>query len=208
MKFIIFVEGHTEDKALPKFLKKWLDPKLSRPIGIKTVRFEGWPELIKDAPLKAKMHLNGPANDEIVAVISILDIYGPTIYPQNVASSGERYVWAKKHIEKLVGHPKFFQFFAVHEVEAWLLSEPNIFPLEVKKAFPGKIGSPETVNFDEPPAKLLDRLYFSHTGRSYKKVVNGKELFGKLDPDTAYQKCPKLKDLLDKMLELVKAAKN
>lgn len=207
MRFIIFVEGHTEDKALPKFLKKWLDPRLTQPVGIKTVRFEGWPELLKDAPLKAKMHLNGPDKDEIIAVISILDLYGPTIYPQNNTSSEDRYLWAKNHIEELVGQPKFFQFFAVHEVEAWLLSEPNIFPLEVKKAFPNKIEKPETVNFDEPPAKLLDRLYYSQMRRSYKKVVNGKELFGKLDPDTAYQKCPKLKGLLDKMLELAKATK-
>lgn len=41
--------------------------------------------------------------------------------------------------------------------------------------------------------------------RSYKKVVNGKELFGRLDPDIAYQKYPKLKALVDKMLELPKA---
>jgi hypothetical protein len=38
-------------------------------------------------------------------------------------------------------------------------------------------------------------------------VVNGKELFGKLNPDVAYQNCPKLKELLDKMLELAKQSK-
>jgi hypothetical protein len=67
------------------------------------------------------------------------------------------------------------------------------------------VAHPETVNFDEPPAKLLDRLYSAHTKRSYKKVVNGKELFGRLDPDVAYRQCPKLKELLDKMLELAQA---
>jgi hypothetical protein len=56
MRFILFVEGYTEDKTLPNFLKKWLDPRLTNPIGIRTVRFEGWSELVKDAPLKAKMH--------------------------------------------------------------------------------------------------------------------------------------------------------
>lgn len=204
MKFILFVEGYTEDKALPKFLKKWLDPKLTQPIGIKPVRFDGWPELIKDAPLKARMHLNGPSKDEIIAVISLLDLYGPTFYPPNIITSEERYIWAKKHIEDKVDHPKFFQFFAVHEVEAWLLSEPKIFPSAVQNAFTNKINHPETVNFDEPPAKLLERLYPLHGRRSYKKVVNGKDLFGRLDPDVAYQKCPKLKELLDKMLELAK----
>ena len=35
MKFVLFVEGYTEDKALPKFLKRWLDPRLGKPVGIK-----------------------------------------------------------------------------------------------------------------------------------------------------------------------------
>ncbi|MGD9971832.1 MAG: DUF4276 family protein [Desulfatirhabdiaceae bacterium] len=202
MRFILFVEGYTEDKALPTFLKKWLDTKLSNPIGIRTVRFEGWPELIKDAPLKAKMHLNGPHKDDIIAVISILDLYGPTIFPNHLDGYNNRYEWAKKHLEKKVNHPKYFHFFAVHEVEAWLLSQPDLFPLKVKNAFPQKIQNPETVNFEEPPAKLLERLYSMHMDKSYKKVVNGKDLFSKLDPNIAYLKCPKLKELLDKMLEL------
>ncbi|MBU0484544.1 MAG: DUF4276 family protein [Proteobacteria bacterium] len=202
MKFILFVEGYTEKKALPQFLKKWLDPKLPNPVGIKTVRFEGWTELVKDAPLKAKMHLDGPDKNEIIAVISLLDLYGPTFYPTHLIESKERYDWAKKDIEGKVKQAKFFQFFAVHEVEAWLLSEPDIFPVDVKRAFPSKISHPETVNFNEPPAKLLERLYPLHIRRSYKKVVNGKELFGKLDPSIAYSKCPGLKELLDKMLDL------
>lgn len=211
MRFILFVEGYTEDKTLPQFLKKWLDPQLIHPVGIRTVRFEGWPELVKDAPLKAKMHLNGPAKDDIIAVISLLDLYGPTFYPNHLTAypnhltaCKERCDWAREYIEKQVNQPKFFQFFAVHEVEAWLLSQPEIFPLKIKEAFPNKIQSPEMVNFEEPPAKLLERLYPLHISRSYKKVVNGKELFGKLDPVVAYQKCPALQELFDKMLELAK----
>lgn len=208
MKFILFVEGYTENKALPQFLKKWLDPKLPNPAGIKTVRFEGWPELVKDAPLKARMHLDGPAKDEIIAVISLLDLYGPTFYPSKLRESKERYDWAKKDIEDKVNQSKFFQFFAVHEVEAWLLSEPNIFPVGVKRALLKKNNHPEMVNFNEPPAKLLERLYPLHVRRSYKKVVNGKELFGKLDPSVAYNKCPSLKKLLDKMLYLAEKSES
>jgi hypothetical protein len=207
MKFILFVEGYTEHKALPQFLKKWLDPQLPNPVGIITVRFEGWPELVKDTPLKAKMYLDGPEKNDIIAVISLLDLYGPTIYPSGLKESKERYDWAKKDIEDKVNLPKFFQFFAVHEIEAWLLSEPNIFPVGVKKAFSKKINTPEKVNFNEPPAKLLERLYSLHVGRSYKKVVNGRELFGKLDPTIAYNKCPSLKELLDKMLNLARSYK-
>lgn len=202
MKFILFVEGHTENKALPQFIKKWLDPQLPSPVGIKPIRFEGWHELVKDAPLKASMHLNGPERDDIIAIISLLDLYGPTFYPSRLRVYEERYNWAKEYIEKQVNQPKFFQYFAVHEVEAWLLSDPSIFPIGVRGTLASKIENPEMVNFDEPPSKLLERLYPLHVRRSYKKVVNGKELFSRLDPNVAYQKCPKLKELFDKMLEL------
>lgn len=206
MRFILFVEGYTEDKALPAFLKRWLDARLMKPVGIRVVRFEGWPELVKDVAKKAKMHLNGPCKEDIIAVISLLDLYGPTFYPETSKESSQRYDCAKQYMEKLVSEQKFFQFFAVHEVEAWLLSEPEIFPQKVKNAFPKKIDRPETVNFSEPPAKLLERLYSLHTHRSYKKVVHGRELFGKLNPEIASQKCPRLRELLDKMLELAKDA--
>ena len=207
MKFILFVEGHTE-KILPQFLKKWIDPKLVKPVGIKTVRFEGWPELIKDAPIKAKMHLCGPQQEDIIAVISLLDLYGPTIYPKNLTEPEERYNWAKKDIENKVNQERFFQFFAVHELEAWFLSQPEIFPQKIRDAFPKKIQSPEKVNFDEPPATMLEALYKKQTKRSYKKIVNGKELFDKLNPEIVYEKCPKFKELLDTMLDLAKNVKH
>ena len=43
MKFILFVEGYTEKKALSDFLKRWIDPKLDQRVGLKVVRFKGGP---------------------------------------------------------------------------------------------------------------------------------------------------------------------
>ena len=60
MKFVLFVEGDTENKALSPFLKRWLDPQLPQPVKIESVRFGGWSELVKDAGKKARTHLNGP----------------------------------------------------------------------------------------------------------------------------------------------------
>lgn len=206
MNFILFIEGHTEKKALPQFLKKWLDPKLTKPVGIKTVRFEGWQELVKDMPKKAGLYLNGPQKHDIIAVIALLDLYGPTFYPAGKETAPERYEWAKAHLESKVGHPKFRQFFAVHETEAWLLSDPNLFPNEVKIALPGKIQRPEEVNFDKPPARLLEQIYKEKIKRTYKKTTHGSELFGKLDANLAYTKCPRLKEFFDEMLKLAKEA--
>jgi len=202
VKFVLFVEGYTEKKALPAFLKRWLDPQLPRPVGMQTVRFEGWAELRKGVRKKAHLYLNGPQRDEILPVIGLLDLYGPTFYPGHLVNAEDRNRWAKKEIEDEVDHPRFRQFFSVHEVEAWLLSQPELFPAEVRTALPGNIAQPESVNFQQPPAKLLEQLFKEKLKQTYKKITHGKNLFDKLDPSVAYNKCPHLKGLLDEMLRL------
>ena len=199
MKFVLFAEGHTEKKAIPSFLKRWLDPQLPRPVGIQCVRFEGWAELVKDARTKAELYLS---RSDIMAVIALLDLYGPTFYPADKNTPDGRYQWAKHHLEGEVGQDKFFQFFAVHEVEAWLLSDPSIFPTSIRPQVKKISESPEDINNRMPPGKRLNEIYSKQTRRRYKKVVYGKDLFAKLDPDVAYKKCPRLKELLDAMLNI------
>ncbi|MGI4787813.1 MAG: DUF4276 family protein [Janthinobacterium lividum] len=207
MNFVLMVEGQTEDKALRQFLQRWLDQELTLKVGIKIVRFDGWSDLVKNAATKARWHINeSPGKDNIITVIALLDLYGPTFYPSDKSTAIERYDWAKNYMELQVNHPKFHQHFAIHETEAWLLSEPSVFPPEIRKALEGKYPPPEKINFDRPPAKLLNELYSARLKRSYRKVVDGKALFAKLTPSIAYQKCPSLKILLDEMLELAKGA--
>lgn len=203
MNFILFVEGPTEHAVLPSFLKRWLDPQLSKPVGIKTVPFNGWPELVKDSPIKAKLHL---ANDDVIAVVALLDLYGPTIYPSDKNTVEEKYVWAKEHLEGKVEQDNFFQFFAVHEVEAWLFSDSSIFPSPIRASIQKISQSPEAINNTKPPSKRLNDIYRKETKRGYKKIVYGKNLFSMLDPKVAYNKCPHLKELLDAMLKMAKEA--
>jgi hypothetical protein len=207
MKFVLFVEGYTEQKALPDFLRKWLEPpRLPQRIGVKVVRFEGWTEYYSDIAGKVASNLSGKAGADVIAGIGLLDLYGPTFYPKDKNTRDERYSWAKKHIEDKVGHHGFRQHFATHETEAWLLSEPEIFPKEIQGAFPPKCARPETVNFDKPPAALLEQLYRARLRRSYGKVADGQRLFRKLNPDTAYKKCDYLRAMLDEMVNLAKEA--
>jgi len=206
MKFVMLVEGYTEQKAIPAFLKRWLDPRLSQRVGIQIVRFEGWPELVDDMRDRTRMYLESPQSAEIIAVIALLDLYGPTIYPDHLDSAAQRLLWAIKELEDRVSHPRFRMFFAVHEVEAWLLSNPELFPAPIRKALPAKVQQPETVNFDEPPAKLLQRLYRDRSGRTYKKLTDGKALFDQLDPQVVYDKCPRFRQMMDAMLQLARSA--
>jgi len=206
MRFILFVEGYTEKKGVVPFLKRSLDARLSVKVGIKTVRFEGWPEMVKDMPKKARVHLEGPDRNHIIAVIGLLDLYGPTFYPDNVATIHERLTWAKRYLEEKVGQARFRMFFAVHEVEAWLLSQPEVFPREVGQELVWESKRPEEVNFENPPSKRLEQVYLRKTGRKYKKVVCGSQLFRKLDPENAAGKCLELKKMLEWMLEMARNA--
>jgi len=53
---------------------------------------------------------------------------------------------------------------------------------------------------------VVGKLYKEKTRHTYKKIAHGKELFDKLDPEVAYQKCSRLKCLLDDMLKMAREA--
>lgn len=206
MKFVLFVEGYTERKAIGAFLKRWLDPRLQQSVGITTVRFNGYGDLLRDVANRTKTMLNDPRDGKnIIAVVSLLDFYGPSFpYPRGVDGTDKQCRWAKEYIESLVNDTRFRHFFAVHEFEAWLLSKPELFPGNVRRYLPKQ--APEAVNTNTPPKTLLRELYRQHTGHNYKETVNGPDLFARLDPAEAYAKCPNLKTLLDDMLQLAQAA--
>ena len=204
MRFEIISEGKTEKDSIAKFLKSWLDPQLSTPVGIKVTDEKGFARALRKIATKAKAKLEAPDNDQIIAVIGLIDLYGPE-YPSHLTTVDQRYQESKADVEREVDDPRFRMHFTVHEVEAWLLSEKRIFPRPVQDIWPGSLRPPEEVNFNEPPAKLLDKWYRKATGKTYKKTVNGKELFGKLNSSVAVAACPYLRLMLEEMLAMAKA---
>jgi hypothetical protein len=206
VRYDFIVEGYTEADCLSQFIKRWLDTRLIRPVGIKFANEKGHGSLLNKITKKALAKLSAPGNDEIVGVIGLLDLYGPDFYPAHFTSAEDRYSWAKKEIENQVNDPRFRMFFAVHEVEAWLLSQPDIFPRGVQDIFPAWIASPEKVNFNQPPAKLLDGLYKRATRKGYKKTTYGTQLFERLDPNVAVAKCPYFSEMMSELLTMAKRA--
>jgi hypothetical protein len=185
VKFVLFVEGHTEKAAVPSLLKRWLDPKLARPVRITPVRFEGWAHYRSELAKRVRLHLSGSGGNDVIAAIGLLDLYGPTFYPPDKQAVSDRIKWAKKYFEDQVGSPRFAQHFAVHEIEAWLLADPQNLPRDLRDALPGK--EPEAVNFNEPPGKLLEHLYREKLKRTYGKRLDGSNLFSRLDPAIAHK---------------------
>ena len=200
------MEGYSERDALPAFLKRWLDPRLARPVGVSIIRLEGAADYKRKIAGKVRFHLGDGRGGDVVAAIGLLDLYGSGLaFPASATTADERYAWAKSHLEDdVVRHPRFRQHFAVHELEAWVLAEPTIFPSEVAARIEPLSRTPELVNFDQPPAVRLARIYErAFAGRrSYRKIVDGASLFAKLDPALAVARCPSLKRMLDEMLDL------
>jgi hypothetical protein len=133
VKFALFVEGYTE-RTLCSFLKRWLDPRLSHPVGVQPVRFSGSSEYLKSFAQRARRVLD---SGHLIAVIGLLDLYGARLpFPPNLSTDG-KCDWAKTELERRVGGSRFRQHFAVHETEAWLLSDPNVFPASVRARIQG-----------------------------------------------------------------------
>jgi hypothetical protein len=203
MKFILFVEGATEKQGAVDLIRRWLDARLAPVrVGVKPINVRGFGNFSREVPRKARLHLSGRDAEKIIGVIGLLDLYGANIFPGRISTVEEMWQWGKNKIEKEVNHPKFRMVFAVHDVEAWLLSQPELLQLNWGREVHRRLDRPEEIDLQDPPAKLLARTYRDQKNRKYKKPTDGKAFFDKLDPEIAYQKCPYLKQMLDEMLRL------
>ena len=99
MKFVLLVEGNTEKQTVAEFLKRWLDPQLTTRVGIQVVRFNGYSQLLQKVVDRAQEFIDGPKNEDIVSVIGLIDLYGPTFYPEHCVTAEERRAWATQRIE-------------------------------------------------------------------------------------------------------------
>lgn len=208
MRLVFLVEGKTEKESLKAFFGKWLEVNKISGVGIDVISLRNASRLFADGPDRARDLLSAPDGNDIIAVFSLMDLYGAGIYPDDKQSVEERYQWGKQEMESRFTSPKYKHFFAVHETEAWLLSQPGNFPVSVRRHLQKHANQPEKVNFDHPPAKVIGEQYLSHCPRGYGKTTDGRKLFGMLDPAVAREACPYLKLLLDNMLQLAPKAKS
>lgn len=220
MKFALLVEGKTEDLGVASFLSGWLNQYFQpgSQVGIRTIGHRGWARLVLELPEKVRQILTDPrSRDETIAVLSLLDLYGPDFWPAEVHSVEDKCRWGTGHMISLVrnhfdacGLPaalaeKYRHYFAVHETEAWLIAQPGLFPRPVATALQ-RHEPPEKVNFNNPPAELLEGLYIRHDLGAYKKATVARKLFRDIDPNEAARKCPYLEAMLADMRGMALAA--
>ena len=197
-RLILLVEGQTEETALPRFFGRWLSRRRESPPEISAVNFKGVGNYLKEYAQRAGRWLH---SGEAIGVLGVLDLYGAQLdFPEEASTTDQKYAWAKQRLEAAVGDVRFRQHFAVHETEAWLLRDQTIFPAEVRSCLPTL--PPEDVDFADPPSRRLARCYRESLGRPYAKVIEGRRLFARLDPETAAERCPHLGLLLEDLLRL------
>jgi hypothetical protein len=209
MKFILIVEGQTERKGVPDFIRKWLNEggRLQTSVGVRAISLKGGGrDLFARIADKAISHLKGPRRQGIVGVIGLLDLYNPGFeWPKNCDSVDQRWQWGIEQIENKVSDDKFRMFFAVHEVEAWMLSEPSELHVTLSKADETAVKAPEKINFQTPPSKWLKQRY-KHLKPACMKTTHGPEILGRLDPGITHDKCPYFGMMLDQMRVLARQA--
>ena len=207
-RIALFVEGDTERgdsrrKTLPVFLHNWLDPQLPKHgrVGIQAVKFQGVSNYLDDLAAKVELHLTERRANFVVGLVDLYGLPRDRFDFSGCGSVRDRVIVARKVIRDLVPTEfarRFRQHFSVHEVEAWLLAYPERFPAEAR----AQIGKrpPEQVNLSEPPAKFLKRIL----GSTYKKTVCARNIFPSVDPQTAIDRCPFLRQLANDLLEIAR----
>lgn len=202
-RIALFLEGETE-RALPPFIHKWLDPQLpeGKKVGITPVKFDGVSNYLDDLRTMVATYLDERRANFVVGLVDLYGIPASRIDLSQYGTIKEKIVAARAYIRNLVAkqyRDRFRQHFAVHELEAWLLAYPE--ELSKEKVIQSQIKNrpPEQVNFSEPPAKFLKRIL-----QRYKKITVAMNLFPKVDPQVAIDKCPYLKQFMDDLLMLAR----
>lgn len=206
-QILLLVEGETErgkaqQPTLPEFFHRWLDPQLpdGRKVGVKAHCFRGVNKYEKDFVQVTKDHLDSGGAQ---FVVGLLDYYGlPPSFTQGAEGESvharirRATQFCVQQVPAGLRH-RFRQHFAVHETEAWLLSDPGLWNERVRTAIKGR--PPETINLAEPPAQLLARCV-----KDYKKTTAARSKFPQLDPQRAYEACPYLRLLMHDLLTIAR----
>lgn len=207
-RIALFVEGDTESgearrRTLPTFFHKWLDPQLppGKRVGIHAVKFHGVSNYCDDLAQKVELYLEERKANFVFGLVDLYGIPSHRVDFSDCNGVAQKVAKARRVLTSLVPaeyRNRFAQHFAVHEVEAWLLAYPDEWPAEIRDQIRRR--PPEQVNFNEPPAKFLQRLL----GRKYRKMVEAMNKFPRVDPQIAINACPNLRNLADDMLLIAK----
>lgn len=194
-RIVLFAEGDTE-RAAKDHLKRFLDSAAQRAgkprVGLSVVTFGG-SILRADLHRRVAHHLADPAT---VGIIALTDMY------PDFRSVEE----ARRRLAALLpDDPRCHAHVAKHDFEAWLLADwDGVLRHARVGAKRPWAGCPEDVNSGRPPAHRLRELFDREAKppRKYKKPIDGKVLFERLDLDQLASTCLEFGRFLQCLLRL------
>ena len=204
---VVLVEGNSE-KWLDDFIHQLLTRKLPDAPQVQTVNMGGKDSYLKEVAARVQRYA---AQEIALAMFGLLDLYrfadnlkGFDYSPNSTVA--EKVGQAREHVVSKIApqfRSQFHQHFAVHEFEAYLLSDPKVFnSIDISDL----TDEPEAVNFDSPPSRRLIQRYEA-IGREYRKQTMARFLLPKVDPTLVYEKCLYFRAMIDEMIETVSQAK-
>jgi hypothetical protein len=208
VRVVVYCEGDTEELILKPLLAPYRERLAGCGYGLDVHIFNGAPELKRKIGAATRAALQ----HGVERVFGLIDLYGaPIVWPRNVLQSDDplaaRCEYAREQMRSWVPsdiRDRFHPHLAVHELEAWLLADSQALSDEMGRKV-GPWPRPEEVDFDKPPAALLNELFHTRPNKKrYDKKVDGRMLFGKVNVDTVYQMCPNFRAFVDDLLALCK----
>jgi hypothetical protein len=203
MRIVVLAEGSTERTALEPFLHRAIKSRTRRSVGISVVDGRGASKLRKDLLQRVTAYLDASQRTQIAGVVALFDLLSPPeLFAQSSGTNEVRMDAACKEIEREISDDRFRLAFACPETEAWLLADPAIFPQRVRSLLTERLtNAPEGMT--GKPSEELNALYLRGLNKAYRKTIDGRNLFAKLDPERVAERCPRFKKLLEAIVELV-----
>ncbi|MBI1929828.1 DUF4276 family protein [Candidatus Poribacteria bacterium] len=188
-KIMIYCEGDTEEDNLKPLLDRYTEE-----CRLQIRNLGGVGQVKRKIGAVTENQLRPQTG--VIAVFALVDLYG---------SGFDTVAKVKADLRRRVPpeyRDRFHPHVAVHEIEAWIFAVPQVLNEWLGttiKPFP----NPETINLQNPPAKLLEELTRRHKqSKVPTKRVMAQRLFAKISSQEAYvneiySKCKHFKAFVD-----------
>lgn len=193
MKIILFVEGESDSHGLQNLLRNEISLLRKNRHSLRIYSFMGKFNLLRKIGYQTRRAIE-EVNADIV--FALVDLYPGDIDPDAL----RRKLRSRAPREY---RDRFHPHVAVHDLEAWILADPEPLRRMLKARSIRIYPNPERVDNQKPPKRHLEELFRRHLKRAYRATEDGPRLFAMIDSTVVANKCPNFKMLRDDLLRLL-----
>lgn len=208
MKVWIFVEGHSDEKALSALWNDWKQRLRENGWGIELIPLENKSKYFRKIGARATEKL---ANDACDLVVGLPDLYPNRDYANTEYKHDnlKELRAVQRHLVKQNLRKKFRQtdsymarFYASalkHDLEVLLLAATSQLQSRLKMSNrpSGWRQPPEEQNQDRPPKKVVEELFRRRLKRSYRENADSAAILRDADLRQVAEQCPTFRAVID-----------